>query len=136
MKISDSVGYHYTSFENWLGIKEDGLIPYEIKHDFSEWFDGKIYGVWLWKHKGRGRSGFGSLIDRLIKLNTKKVVLLEVKYKEKDRLAKNGEAIYLTHDGSLGNLVYHKRKESVIVTKRITPKNIKLLRIYDFTGFF
>lgn len=129
-------GYHYTSWENWQKIKKQGLIPYKIKHDFSEFFDHQVYGIWLWKKRLQKASHLGSILDRLTKLKSFKIVLLKTNYDKTDTLVtENGDYFELTHEGSVEDWVYHNEK-STIITVRIPPENIELLGVYDFTKFF
>ena len=123
------IGYHYTSYENWKGIKRDGMIiPYPVE-DLKNTIIGMRNGIWLWKNKPKGKNHVGLIIDRVAKKNTTKVVVLECEFDSNDILRNGNKLIEMRHRGDIGNFVYHKRFPSYIITKPIV--RFKLLKIYD-----
>ena len=131
------IGYHYTTYANWLKIKKQGLIPYMIEHDeILDTLKKPIWGVFLWQRRQRGISHLGCLLDRMIKKKSPKLVLLKARYNKNDILEQIGDdTISLDHTGELGEWVYHKSEPVVIVKVKIPVKNIELIRIYNFLEF-
>jgi hypothetical protein len=127
-------GYHYTSYENYLKIKEKGLKTYLIdKEELRKVFPGGVIGIWLWRKMMDNRENFGSIIFQVARKGTEKVVLLEVSYSKRSIIS---ECIDVKHDGSINtygsnNFVYHKGTPSVIVVQDIPPEDIKLIKIWD-----
>jgi hypothetical protein len=131
------IGYHYTTYENWLKIKKEGLIPYDLdREEFEDILAKRVKGIWVWTRRFRGIDKLGTLMDRLGYKCRTKLVILEVTFNHKDMLhAYNGCRVYTYHTGSIGNLIYHKKAPSIIIIKRIPPENIKLCAVYDFKQF-
>jgi len=134
------IGYHYTSYDDWLQIKKDGLVPYLIyKPELQKYFPNQaIMGIWVWKQRFHGAPHAGSVLHQVAFKATPHVVLLSVDYSPNDILkyqwpeTKEWGEVNLTHDGNIEQWIYHTGKEeSVIVTKRISPSHIKLLKEYD-----
>ncbi len=129
------IGYHFTSWRNWLKIQKQGIIPYDIDFNSNMLFSNASFkidvvkGIWLWKNRQKGKSNFGIMLDRAVKLKTFKIVVLKVKYNQKDLLKINGIPVNTFHKGSIGNWVYHRKCQSVIVVKRIPPFRIEVLQI-------
>jgi len=134
-------GYHYTLYKNWLKIKKEGLRPHlmgnEEFEETKEIFGIKeIRGIWVWKKKFKGLAHVGEIIYQFADKAGSTVVFLEVRFNKADILQaidKTGEKVnfVLEHEGSIGNLVYHEKAESWIITKTILPERIKLLKIYN-----
>jgi hypothetical protein len=133
------IGYHYTSFDNWLQIQKEGLIPYEIhKQELEKYFPHrKLMGIWVWTGRFYGEPHAGSVIYQVAYRATPHVVLLSVGYDEKDILKYHwpdgrwGD-VRISHDGHVEKWIYHTGvEESVLVTKPIPPKKIHLVREYD-----
>ena len=125
-------GYHYTSYSNWKKIKQEGLIPYEIKHnELLEYFNPYPKGIWLWPKRLTGISHTGSVLYQLAMKNEYRVVLLQVDISDEFLLRWEGHKVVLPHDGHIENFVYHDGEEGVIYTEWIPPSRIKLIDIYD-----
>jgi hypothetical protein len=124
------IGYHYTSYKNWRRIKWQGLIPYKLNNEIQEYVS---LGIWIWKHNFKGKNHLGTLLDRAIQQKCFKVVKLEIHYKKEDAFdCKVGDdKLVLDHTGSMEKWVYHKCEPVVVLIKKIPPKNIKLIKIYD-----
>jgi len=128
------IGYHYTSYTNWLKIKKEGLVPYYMKNLFSQGFQDK--GVWLWKYRMHGKEHIGNLIYQLSVKAETKIVVLRVKYDKKDIWQyPDYYQVIIHHDGEIGKFKYHntedKVTESVTLTKAIPPEDISLIKMYD-----
>lgn len=139
LEISRMIGYHYTSYDNWLEIKKKGLIPYEIhKREIRRYFpDKKIMRVWIWTKRFHGVPHAGSVLYQLAYRSNPHVVLLSVDITGLDILRYHwpyggwGD-VNIFHDGHIENWTYHTGEEqSVLVTQRISPGRIHLLKDYD-----
>lgn len=132
MKVID-IGYHYTSSENWLKIKDQGLIPYSIKKsELDTFFSEPIKGIWVWQELQFGVAHSGSVIFQMGTKGTDKVVLLSVNYLKKSLLSFNNKALVLNHSSKIENLWYHDNSQkAVIVVDTIHPKDIKLLETFE-----
>jgi hypothetical protein len=132
------IGYHYTSYKNWLKIKKEGLIPYKIKNDGLKniWYLKRpVYGIWLWKRNFKGISKMGTLLDRVFRLRETRIVVLKVSYQKKYTWkAVDGNSIVATHLGQIDGWKYHKAR-STVITVWIPPKNIIKIGDYDFLKF-
>lgn len=137
------VGYHYTSWTNWLTIREEGLKPVPLSEDkiakvrpktIDDW---NGHAVWVWVERLNALEHMGSLIYQLAKRNEAKIVHLRVWYQFKDRLPphpnlqENGNRLGLTHNGAIDGYRYHARTRSCLLVNTVPPENIELLRTYD-----
>ena len=136
------IGYHYTSYKNWLDIRENGLQPYPItKKEFRQYHQDNpetVNAVWLWERKFRGRPHIGAILYQFSTKNDTKIVWLECEWFYIEQLFikdKDGEfcPVELGHDGMIGNAKYHNvdHHKSRLITKPIPPQRIKLLKTYD-----
>jgi len=127
------IGYHYTSWSNWLNIQYRGLVPYKIKNEeLEDYFEDGIEGIWVWKHKLSKMAHVGSVLWQFATKADTKIVQLEVAYRPKDRLCWYKNPVTLSHTGYFGKYQYHSGKEKAyILFERVSPKNIKLIDIYD-----
>lgn len=129
-------GYHYTSWRNWQSIQKHGMRPYEIsKPELLDYFDYYPTGIWCWVEEPSDESELGTLIFQLSSKGQTKVVKLELVYTDKDLLYYEGNGyrrkVDLSHDGGMGNWVYHEGQDAVIITKPIPVKKIKLVKVFD-----
>ena len=127
------IGYHYTTNSRWLKIKKQGLIPYKIDNRELDFLAKEpFFGIWVWAEKLTGKSHLGTILDRAIRKKNTRIVLLKVNYKKRDVLRKIGfDTISCEHSGTIGNWCYHKKEKIALVLKRIPPKDIELIKIYD-----
>lgn len=130
MNIFNKKGYHFTSYDNWVKIKKEGLKAYLINDHLAltEIFPGGIKGIWLWKKCPKTLERLYWAIFQFSKKKTPEIVLLEVEY-DPDCTLSNG--MHINHDMKLGNLEFDDSPESIIVIKDIGPGNIKLLKMWD-----
>jgi len=130
--MTNNIAYHYTSLANWQTIKHVGLEPYLIKKpEFLHIFPDGFKGIWMWKKDLKGIENFGSIIWQV---GTKKdlvIVKLKVAYDEDKVLKFNRQNLSISHEGNIGDLKFHQSTASVIVTERILPHNIQLVKTYD-----
>lgn len=136
--MSKSIGYHYTSVENWSKIRKEGLKPYEIDRPALRMiFNRPIMGIWTWLRRQSGLSHVGSILYQIGDKGTNEVVLLTYEYNEDDKLSPDGQpdkVVELPHDGWIGNLQYHRgleQERAVIVTKAIPKRKIDLLDTFN-----
>ena len=124
------VGYHYTAEKNWFQICKEGLHPTPLKEAYTQL--GVLTGVWVWTHRLRGLSHAGSLIFQAADKATPRIVLLEVRYRPNEIVrTSDGEFPRSTHDGSVGNLVYHHDEPSVVLANAVPPERVRLIETYD-----
>lgn len=136
------MGYHYTSWTNWLTIREEGLKPVPLSEDkiatvrpkAIEAWDGQA--VWIWVERLTPVEHMGSLIYQLAKRNEAKLVHLRVWYQFKDRLPprpndEGGVRLGLTHNGKIDGYRYHHRTRSCLLIDTVPPHNIELMKTYD-----
>lgn len=127
-------GYHYTTLKNWKKIKKEGLLP----HEFAPWilesigaYGGHLrQGVWLWKEKPKGESHIGNIIYQLAKGEDTSIVLLSVRYAQKDLYTVMGAIVNLIHRGVIGEWNYHTEDKAVIIPFGIPPNRVRLLKTY------
>jgi hypothetical protein len=136
-------GYHYTSYENWIKIQKDGLVPYKIKKlELLEYFDKFPKAVWVWEKKQNATGHAGTLIFQASSKGTFKVVLLRVKYTDADLLYYKDLRVTLPHFGDLtpvtqegeknsNRLIYHDGEIGLLVKNTIPPEKIELVKVYD-----
>lgn len=133
------IGYHYTSYDNWLQIQKEGMFPYRIrKPEIQHYFPKKkIMGIWIWRERFHGIPHAGSVLYQVAYRATPHVVLLSVEYEPNDILkyqwpdGRWGD-VCINHDGHIEKWIYHTGKEeSVLVTVPIPPSKIHLVRDYD-----
>lgn len=137
-------GYHFTSFENWLHIREDGLQPYLIdKEEFHACGLGKIQGVWTWRNKLKGQSYFGTALLQMSRKLTTHVVEMEYTYEDSDEYKAPGNRnVRIFHEGRLVGVpsgviyyLYHAAEEAVILKNPVAPDRINLIRILTAKDF-
>jgi hypothetical protein len=140
---TDSVGYHYTSYDCWTKIKREGLLPYSLcKPEFRAVIGSeRTIGIWIWQERFSGVSHTGSIIWQIGDKNTAKVVLLKVRYNDADVLrgkmdGREGK-VQISHTGNINRFYHHTGIETAyIVTKGIPPECIKLIGKYDLAKAF
>jgi len=127
--FEERVGYHYTSWENWLKIQKEGLKPYYLKNLQNY----KIKGIWIWPERLLGLSHVGSLLYHVSSKRTLKIVLLRVQYNPHDYCYVDSESciVETKHNGQIGDWSYHTGEIGVIVASPISPEKITLERVYD-----
>jgi len=133
-------GYHYTSYENWLHIKEQGLIPYNLDYKLIDSMDiPGIKGIFVFEKQLEGISHVGTLIFQLTSKNTTKLVELCVTYKyvydfftkEVYECRQKGTLISLPHSGTIGKFTYHEKEYLNIISRTVPTEDIKLVSVYD-----
>lgn len=131
------IGYHYTTYRNWLRIKRKGLYPHFVS-EVSEIYNKRIEGVWVWRKKQVGKAHIGNIMRVAAKHNTSRIVVLRVFYKDKDILRMWGGRVSISHDGNIDRFIYHKkdRDYSWLLNKVIDPIDIELVGDYDLRVLF
>lgn len=135
--MKTKTGWHYTSWENWLKIRKEGLIPYRDEHwDRLEHMgcpEDKI--IYVYDRRQRGLSLFGILLWHSYKKATAKVVCLRVDYRDEEAKFHNGYTDaggkHDLHSGCGADGFYHKAEPFTFLSKRIPPKRIELIKVYD-----
>lgn len=130
------IGYHYTTQQNWEKIQKHGLRPYEItNHEIGAIIGRSLWGVWVYRRRPLNTNHIGNVLRIVAIHKSTKVVLLEVTYNQEDCLRWKGQKLHILHDGTLGNLAYHRDFPATILANTISPENIKCLGEYDFEAF-
>lgn len=128
------VGYHYTSYKNWLKIKKVGLHPQLIMHkDILPILVAGTRGIWIWRKRHRGKANVGNVMRVAAVHNTSRVVLLKIYFKDRDIVRRWGQRVRIGHDATIENFVYHSadRDFAWLLNKIIDPVDIELIRDYD-----
>lgn len=133
-----NVGYHYTSYDNWLKIQEKGLAPRLVRN--LEVYNGmesigdyrrQVFGVWVWETRHTGQTHLGGVLRVLAVHKATRVVFLKVYYEETDKIKIKGKDLTIIHDGVIGDFDYHNKEKSVLLKHIIPPKQIELVSEYN-----
>lgn len=128
------IGYHYTSWQNWLKIKKKGLQPYLIdKPEIKCYYPNGLYGIWIWKNRLLDKEHIGSILWQIYTKCSFEIVELKVVYSIND-LYKDEKYCFdaITHTGDIRGWKYHENVPVIILGKPVLPSNIKLVKKYDF----
>ena len=129
------VGYHYTSEENWVKIREQGLRPYILREDIVE--DG-IPGIWLYIERQRGLSHAGCILFQIDRRRSLNVVELAIEYDKAITTRSGWHNLPVSHEGTINDgtgrfiAVYHRAAQATIAWRPIAPERIQLLGLYRF----
>lgn len=142
------IGYHYTTFENWIKIKVDGLLPsqpiqydlpgLQVDHQFlHKQFNFEMPDcIWVWKYELIQPTHLGTLLFQMISKVSFEIVVIEVKYSKWDQLKPStlmkGQHYSYFHNGNIGEWRYHKDVPFDLLKKRIPPNRLKLKDYYNF----
>lgn len=135
--MTNKVGWHYTSLQNWNEIQRDGLLPYPVdKPEFRRLWHFVPNGIWVWEYPLSPESELGTVIYQLSYRAQTQIVKLEVTYDTEDILYYEGngyrQKVKLTHTGNAEKWQFHTDDpEAVIVTKKIPISDISLVKIFD-----
>jgi len=129
------IGYHYTTYSNYLQIKKKGLEPYHInKIELTRIGIKQVNGIWLFARRQKRRKLVGTLFWQVGTKNKLKIVELRCKICKFTLLkGPRNEDLNITHKGNLNEFKYHFKELSRITITKIPKENIELLCIYDFT---
>lgn len=138
------IGYHYTSWDNWLSIEQRGLHPYDLKkREITEALErdglirGPVYAIFTWKRAQSGRELAGSIMFHALGKTCTRVVELKLTYAHDDRIWRcNGGAVDLFHDmddRGPGHCFWHRQVPAFLLKNPVPPKRIRLLRVFDLT---
>lgn len=130
------IGYHYTTYKNWLKIQREGLKPSKfhswVLDALKEKGSNLKEGVWLWANKPDKESHIGNLVYQLAKGEGLKIAVLEVIYANKDIHTVDRRRVALMHKGSIGSWNYHQDEKAHVIPFAIPPHRVKLIKVYDF----
>jgi len=139
-------GYHYTSYHNWLKIKDDGLKPYPIRADYRKYHQDNPYivdGVWLWTRRFKGMPHIGAVLYQFSTKGDTKIVQLRCEWDYDQQLFIKDEwgvkcPVSLGHEGWIGTTYYHDpdKHESRVIVETIPPERIELLKVYNLQEMF
>lgn len=126
------IGYHYTSFANWLNIQRDGLLPYWIDHPQVVRLAGAIHGIFVWSNRPDELAHVGNIIFQIGSKASLHIVRLRLEYEDQDEwTSRQGERVRLHHSAvvtttrggvSSPGLAYH-RSEPTVILKNAVPIN-------------
>jgi hypothetical protein len=126
------IGYHYTSWENWLTIRETGLRPYHIEEEkLSGYFPGGVNGTWMWRRNLRGWSHLGTVLYQASSKASTRIVKLKCRFPVASVLSLDGMTVKVVHRGKIGNWLYHEAEPAFIVMTTIPPGLIEAVGDYD-----
>lgn len=126
------IGYHYTSYQNWLEIQQTGLRPYHIPEEKLDcYFPGGVQGIWLWKSDLTHWSHVGTILFQVGSKGVPHVVKLRCQFRGDALLRWGSKNVVLGHRGAIGEWMYHADEPACIVMDTIKPKNIRLAGEYD-----
>ena len=136
--MGTETGFHYTSYENWLHIQSEGLVPYPIrKKEFNEFFPDGLMGVWVWQRELIGDEHIGSVLWQLATKSSTRLVKLQVEYNLHAQVkTASGDTFTILHDGVFGDWKYHHGAEAIVIAETIPPEHIYRLATYDLTEMF
>jgi hypothetical protein len=126
-------GYHFTSFLNWRMIEEQGLLPQPIGGKLNEILEGRS-GNWVYIHELQGRALVGTLLYIAARHITDQIVLLGVSYSDEDLVWGENQNLMVMHDmpdGGPNHQYWLAGEMAAILFKRIPPKQIRMIRLYD-----
>lgn len=127
------IGHHYTSEEIYRRhIARAGLCSQSI----FETEYGTIQGSWVFRQKLEGLSLLGTCIFQAAKRQTTRICHLEVEFTEQHihplLLADDdGGCLKLSHNGMMGDWLYHTAEPALVLSGLVPPENIKLVACYD-----
>lgn len=127
-------GYHYTSYDNWVAIQNEGLLPTPIDHENILEISSETDGIWMFEYRQEGTALLGFAINLFAAQEQLwKYVELEVDFSIIDCLKALHEedTLKLTHKGAIEDWVYHDSEPIIIVSKPIPACQITLLRTFD-----
>ncbi len=131
------IGYHYTTYEAYLKIKEAGLEPRPLIKD--EW-DTELKNlvrngcIWVYVESLIDRELIGQLMYVAVNHRSHHLVCLEVEYWEQESVyiqttlaLEPEDKLYLTHDlGGIG-VFNHTKAPYDLILSRISPERIHLV---------
>jgi hypothetical protein len=136
------VGYHQTSFENWLSINSDGVLKPSIVVRHREQlervgFPFPTFAIWVWKGRLDRMSEMANVLWHASTKRTKVVVVLKVKYKWEDLLKTKEECYvslshYIDFSDDMG---FSENQQGTLLGKPISLDKIKLVKIYDLKKY-
>lgn len=133
------IGYHYTSYQNWLNIMNKGLRLQHIdKPELKKWFPDGVDGVWVWERELSPIDELGSVLWQLQSKTRTKIVKLEIEFHYgqwlywHDPETHSQMSVSLTHTGVMGDYLFHPGSPVArILTEPVLPENIKLVRVFE-----
>lgn len=132
------IGYHYTTYSNWLKIQKEGMQPYEVYNQkvLDTLNTDKLKAIWVWADKLSGLSHKGQILYSAILKQNLKIALLKITYSLKEEhLGPLGQPVRIKHTGLLnsrnGDWTYHQEEVAILLKNSIKPENIELVKLYD-----
>ena len=141
-------GYHYTSWENWLRIQDEGLKPYPIKNPAIQNImpveERDTRGIFVFKKwKKQSVAHYGQLMWAMMHRHALNIVLLSMEYERRECYhwgSPMGTPYTFTHGGHLATSYgepwhYHVEEPAELLLYPIPPERITLEAVYDFARF-
>lgn len=129
------IGHHYTSERIYHrcivcgGLNSNSVFETEC---------GTLRGSWIFCRNLEGLSLLGTCVLHAAKHRTTRICHLEVEFTEADihpllRDDEDADSAYLklSHDGGLGDWVYHTKEPALVLSEPVPPSRIKLAQCYD-----
>lgn len=143
-----TLGYHYTSWYNWLKIEQEGLKPYDLRKpelvkelkslNVIPWHQIKLYGIFCWKARHHGQELMGDLLFHATGKATTRIVEIEIEYGVGDTLLRPSDSatVDLFHDmdpspHEPGYKFWHDRLPALLLKNPVPTERLRLLRVFD-----
>lgn len=135
-------GYHYTSWDNWLKIRIEGLNPLLIQHEaLEEYFPEGVNGFWIWQNELSDEEHIMCILYQLAFRCQTRIVKLRVKYLEADKLKYKGTQnvvmYYESEDSVIGKWKPRPdNREATILVNHIPASQIEFINEYNIKELF
>lgn len=133
------IGYHLTSAENWENINKSGQLRMYTTWSHKELFDNKFppLGVWIWQERLEPYAEFTNVIWHVQTKQTKRVVVLELEYKEADLLLnEDGKSVSIDHHISLcSGMEFYERVKATILNRPFYAAELKFVKEYNLSRY-
>jgi hypothetical protein len=133
-------GYHYTSWQNWQRIQEEGLKPYPIRNPaICPLFPEGTAGIFTWLQRAEGLTHHGQIMWIMMHHHTTRVVYLSYDFERFETFPGDGRWWEIKHNGKLESSygepwVFHRDEPAVLIKVPILPERITVEAVYDFAA--
>jgi len=131
------IGWHYTSKTCWERIRHEGLLPYSVRSEIVA-VGAPDKGIWLYTERQHGLSHLGCLLWQMRAKKSCRLVLLEVRYSESDRVfvqkcwkGERERTLSVSHKLDDDAFVFHESAPATVVWCPVPSRRIKLAASYD-----
>lgn len=123
------IGYHYTSWENWVGIRSQGMRPQWITEEGIRVVSKNTKGIWLYQSRLESEELLGMLLSVLGTKRCSCACELEVSYQSPERIQAHAieDELCLSFSAAIGDWNFIQDKP-IVITKEYIPVNKVMLR--------